>query len=36
LITDARNPLSMLQAAIAEEHYAAMGKLLPAQAWLPW
>lgn len=36
LITDARNPLSTLQAPIAEAHYTAMGKLLPQQAWLPW
>lgn len=36
LITDAHNPMSTMQAPIAEAHYAAMAKLLPAAVWLPW
>jgi spermidine synthase len=34
LITDARNPLARLQLASAENHYAAMRKLLPPAVWL--
>jgi len=33
-ITDARNPLGRMQLPIAEEHFDAMNKLLPAEAWL--
>lgn len=35
VITDARNPLGRLQLAVAEAHYEAMGKLLPAEVWQP-
>ena len=34
LITDARNPLSSLQLPIAEQHFAAMNRLLPSDVWL--
>jgi spermidine synthase len=34
IITDAHNPLGRLQLAVAEEHYEAMGKLLPIEVWL--
>ena len=36
IITDARNPLTWKQVPIAEAHYAAMARLMPAEVWLPW
>lgn len=36
LVTDAHNPLVSMQMPVAAAHHAAMDKLLPAQAWLPW
>ena len=35
VITDARNPLARLQLPVAEDHFDAMNKLLPREAWLP-
>lgn len=34
VITDEHNPLARLELPIAEQHYAAMNKLLPASLWL--
>lgn len=34
-ISDARNPLARLQLSSADEHFRAMGELLPAEVWLP-
>jgi hypothetical protein len=34
VITDRWNPLARLQLPIAEEHFAAMNELLPAELWL--
>jgi hypothetical protein len=34
VITDAHNPLARLQLPIAEDHFEAMNKLLPAEVWL--
>jgi SAM-dependent methyltransferase len=34
VITDAHNPLARLQLPIAEDHFEAMNKLLPADVWL--
>ncbi|HMI85678.1 MAG TPA: fused MFS/spermidine synthase [Polyangiaceae bacterium] len=33
-ITDAHNPLTRLQLAAAEKHFAAMNELLPVEVWL--
>jgi hypothetical protein len=35
VVTDARNPLSRLQLAAAEEHFEAMQTILPRELWLP-
>lgn len=35
LITDAKNPMSKLQAPVEERHFYAMKKLLPGRVWLP-
>jgi spermidine synthase len=34
LVTDELNPLARLQLPIAEDHFAAMNKLLPPEVWL--
>jgi hypothetical protein len=34
VITDEHNPLARLQLPIAEDHFYAMNKLLPAEVWL--
>jgi hypothetical protein len=34
LVTDERNPLARLQLPVAEDHFAAMNKLLPPEVWL--
>lgn len=34
IITDAHNPLGRMQLAVAEDHYHAMGKLLPIEVWI--
>ncbi len=34
LVTDAHNPLARLQLPVAEEHFAAMNKLLPVGVWV--
>lgn len=35
IVTDAKNPLSRLQLAAAEEHFEAMQTILPREVWLP-
>jgi spermidine synthase len=34
VVTDSRNPLARLQLPVAEEHFAAMNRMLPLDVWL--